>query len=438
MKRPLPWILVVLIVLGAAFAARRPVMATVRRSQDASHQAALEEHRATGPRPVVAAGGPGSAFKGAWPQFRGPNRTGVADQSLKSAWPPKKLWTQPVGGGLAGIAVKDGRTCTLEQRKDAEVLACYDTLTGVELWVSSWDGKFKDNEAVDGPRTTPTIEDDRIYVVGGAGEIRAVNLMNGELVWRHNLIDDYDAAHLRWGSSASPVIMGTLVIGATSGKPAAPGLVAFDKKTGQEIWISEWFEQGYATPEVATLTGKQQIVHLGGNHLYGIDPATGDIVWKHPWVTNMGIAASQPLFVGEDQILVSSGYGTGIGLVKLSAEGVVAKWAHQEVEAWYTSPVQVGDTAYLLSKGSLVALDIATGEVLWRGGDYGEGQIIKAGKELVVLADDGRIGRITPSREAYTETASFQALNETTWNPPAMAGNLLFVRGNRNMAVFEL
>ena len=185
-----------------------------------------------------------------WPQFRGPYRDGRIRAAIRTDWPASGLtpmWKQPIGGGYASFAVAGGRAFTIEQRRDEEVVAAYDVMTGREIWTQKWKARFSETMGGDGPRATPTWHDGRLYALGATGEFAALDAATGRPLWRTNILRDAGASNLQWGMAASPLIVGDTVVvlpGGSNGK----SVVAYDRLTGEPRWSAQSDGQAYASP----------------------------------------------------------------------------------------------------------------------------------------------------------------------------------------------
>jgi outer membrane protein assembly factor BamB len=427
-----------LIALVLAFPLARD---TYRRSADDQHHAALAEDRTLdGAVSVTAPNDPAT-----WTTFRGPMTAGTSTETgLLNAWPvdgPPEVFRRPIGGGHAGFVVTKGRAFTLEQRLEEEVVVAYDLVTGKQLWEFAYAARFSESMGGDGPRSTPTLDGDTLYSLGATGVLLAIDATTGTQRWRHNVLEELEAPNLQWALSASPLVLGDRVIVASSGIDSA-GFVAYHTETGEELWTSDWLLQGYATPIAVTLAGQEQILHLAGEALVGIDPDTGDQLWSHPWATFKGIAASQPLLLGDDQIFVSTGYGAGSCMVKVTKTGdtwsTEQVWRTEFMANQFNSSVLVDGVVYGLHDGVLAAQDAATGAPLWEGERYGHGQLMYADGKLIVLADNGTLVLLPATRERPEEISRVAALNGRTWAVPTLAGGRLLVRNEREMVAYDL
>jgi outer membrane protein assembly factor BamB len=360
-----------------------------------------------------------------------------------TSWPASgltPLWKQPVGGGYASFVAANGRAFTIEQRGDEEVVSAYDVRTGREVWTHAWKGAFREMMGGDGPRATPTWHDGVIYALGGSGELRAIDAASGRQRWRTNILQDAGAANLQWGMAAAPLVVDdTLVV--LPGGPGGNSVVAYDRRTGKKAWSALDDRQSYSSPVLTTIAGVRQILVFSATRLMGITPDRGDVLWEFPWKTQYDVNASQPLVIG-DRVFISTGYGTGAAMIQITREGgglsAGELWRTNRMKNQFTSSVHHDGMILGLDEAILACLDAQTGEILWKGGRYGYGQVMLAGGHLVVLTEDGQLVLVRPDRKAHIEVARFPAIEGKTWNHPAIVDGILLVRNINEMAGFDL
>lgn len=392
-----------------------------------------------GPDAVRAAG---STY---WTDFRGPNRDGhYRERPIRTDWPAgglTPLWKQPIGGGYASFTIARGQAFTIEQRGAEEVVAAYDVASGRELWTTRWQAKFEEYMGGDGPRATPTWSDGRVYALGALGELRALDAATGRTLWRTNILDDHGASNLQWGMASSPLVVGDTLIVLPGGRSGA-SVAAYDRNTGARAWAAQNDQQAYSSPMLVTLAGVRQLVVFSAARLIGLTPDRGELLWEFPWKTQFDVHASQPLVVGDDRLFLSSGYGSGAAVVELSQlDGRFAVrevWRNIRMKNQFTSSVLHDGFIYGLDESILACLDAATGDLKWKGGRYGYGQVLLASGHLIVLTEDGDLAlvRATPAR--HEEVVRFPVLEGKTWNHPAMSDGILLVRNLAEMAAFDL
>ena len=384
-----------------------------------------------------------------WPDFRGPNRDGhYTARPILTAWPNaelKPIWKQPVGGGYASFVIAPVSTLdvafTIEQRGNQEVVAAYDVATGRERWTSQWSAEFKELMGGDGPRATPAYFDGYVYALGALGEFRALDAATGRTIWRTNILADAGASNLRWGMAAAPLIVDKNVVvlpGGSGGK----SVVAYDHRTGARAWSSLDDRQAYVSPMLVTIDGVRQIVVVSGSRMVGLATNDGALLWEYPWPTVDHINAAQPLLIGKNRVFISSGYGQGAAVIEVTmsgARGAVREvWRNIRMKNQFSSSVLHEGYIYGLDESILACLDAETGDLKWKGGRYGYGQIALASGHIIVLTEDGDLALVRATPEKHVELARFPVLDGKTWNHPAFSNGLLLVRNLKEMAAFDL
>jgi outer membrane protein assembly factor BamB len=395
---------------------------------------------APAPPPAASSGKPSS-----WTDFRGPLRDGhYRERSLLAAWPANgltPLWKQPIGAGYASFAAARGRAFTIEQRGQEEVVGAYDVLTGREVWTHGWPALFRESMGGDGPRATPTWSDGRVYALGALGELRCLDDATGRLIWRTNILEDHRAPNVIWGMSGAPLVVGNAVIVAPGG-PNGHSIAAYDRSTGQHLWSAQNEKAGYASPMLVTLAGREQILVFTGVGLLSIAPDRGERLWFHPWRTNADINAAQPLVVSDNRVFISSGYDVGGAVLEIVPDGsgyaVREVWRNNRMKNRFAGSVLHDGFIYGLDESILACVDAATGELKWKGGRYGYGQLVLAGDRIIVLTERGDLVLVATNPQKHEELASFSAVEGKTWNMPAIVDGILLVRNIREMAAFDL
>jgi outer membrane protein assembly factor BamB len=429
-----------------------------------SPDAILEKHRQEQGTAGIAADF--TEQPGDWPAFRGPNRDGVVSgPKLTRDWsksPPKEIWRQPVGGGYASFAIANGFLVTIEQRRDEEVVVCYQASTGKEVWTAAWKARFDESLGGPGPRATPTIAHGDVFALGAEGRLVCLNGKDGKEKWAVALLDGNK--NVDWAQSGSPLVVDDLVIvnpGAQTAEAGGLAVQAFHRTSGKPVWAAGNHKTGYVSPQLATLGGKRQVLVFDADGLGGHDLASGAELWRFSWATKFGINVAQPIVVGEDSVFICSDYSgdaTGGALVKVTeADG---KWSTQQVwrtkntvmRCKFTSPVRrkqaEGDYAYGLDDpGKLECLDLKTGKSVWKderrprkGDAFGQGQILLADDLIVVLTEYGELVLVEATPTAFRELGRITALTKgpKTWNTPALAHGRVYVRNEEEMACFDL
>lgn len=384
-----------------------------------------------------------AAVSSGWPGYRGQHRDGVYRGSIRVSWDGlAPIWKKPIGGGRASFAVAEGRAFTIEQRRRNEVVAAYDVMTGRELWTNAWPERFSQwMGGGEGPRATPAWADGLVFALGARGELRCLDAATGRLVWRTNILQDAGAKNLRWGMAGSPLIAGEAVV-VLPGGPAGRSVAAYDRRTGKRLWTALDDKQAYVSPMQVTLLGVPQFLVVTADRLVGLSLDRRDVLWEFPWSTGHDASAAQPIVIGNQRVFYSSGYGGGAVVVELTKAAerfsVREVWRTNRMKNRQSSSVLHDGFIYGLDEGILACLDASTGELKWKGGRYGHGQVLLAGGHLVVITEEGELVLVTATPEKLREVARVPAIAGQTWNVPALADGILLVRNTEEMAAFDL
>lgn len=392
-----------------------------------------------------------------FPQFLGPGRrNAVESPTLARDWtsqPPRLLWRQSIGAGWSSFAVANGYAVTMEQRGDEELVTCYDLETGELQWSFGHTTRFETIIAGIGPRATPTVDEGRVYAMGANGLFVALDGRDGNLLWQYDLAalagfpPGEAPSASAYGYASSPLVVDDRVIiplGGPEGESSS--LIAFDKVTGEELWRGGDRHMSCASPTVATLGGVEQILNVNEGNVSGHDPATGAVLWEVPWSgkTNANASVSQPVPLPPNRVFLSKGYGVGAALVELTAKAdgtfdAEFLWqSPRSLRTKFTNVTTFDGHVYGLSDGILECVDLETGERCWKKGRYRQGQLMRVGDVLLVLAESGEVIMVEATPEEHRELTRFQAVEGKTWNHLAIYGTLLLVRNGEEAAVYEL
>ena len=375
-----------------------------------------------------------------WPGFRGPQRDGIVrGVQIKTDWatsPPVEMWRRPVGPGWSSFSVQKGRFYTQEQRGSQELVACYDVATGKQVWKHGDAARFYESNGGAGPRGTPTLHNGRVYSLGATGILNALDADTGKVVWSRNAVNDTSAKIPAWGISASPLIVNDLVIVAASGT-----LAAYDLANGTPRWIGPAGRASYSSPHLVTIGGVAQVVLLNADGAIAFSPSDGTRLWEHNWE---GVPIVQPNITGDGDMLiaVSESSGTRRLAVAKGANGWTAeeRWTSEDMNPYFNDFVIHKGHAYGFNGNSVVCIDLANGMRKWRGGGYGNGQLVLLADQdlLVILSEQGELALVKAVNDQFTELARRPAIKGKTWNHPVLAGGVLLVRNSEEMAAYRL
>ncbi|HIE92236.1 MAG TPA: transporter substrate-binding domain-containing protein [Acidobacteria bacterium] len=325
--------------------------------------------------------------------------------------------------------------------KSDEVVAAYDPSNGVELWTHEWDEQFQETMGGDGPRATPTWDDGRLFALGAGGELRSLTADTGRLLWRTNILEDAGAGNLAWAMSASPLVVDNMVIVLPGGR-AGRSVVAYDADTGDTLWTTLDDVAGYTAPMLVELAGVRQILVVTAARAAGLRVDDGTLLWDYPWVVSNVPNMAQPIVVGPNRLFISASYGQGSAMVEVTGtgDGLAARevWRTNRMKNKFSSSVLHEGFIYGLDDNILACMDAETGELVWKGGRYGYGQLLFAAGHLVVLTERGEIALVRATPDGHEEVDRFTAIDGKTWNVPTIADGTLFVRNTTEMAAFDI
>lgn len=385
-------------------------------------------------------------------QFLGPDRTGVLPIARFSTnWTtqaPRELWRRPIGLGWSSFAVVGGQAWTQEQVGDDERVICINVATGQTVWSHSERTRFSEWQGGDGPRATPTVQDGRVYAMGGTGILLCLDAATGRLVWRRSVLEENGLSNLIWGTSSSPLIVDGLTV-ITGGRGSGAVLYAYRSADGSPAWKSGDGDASYASPILATLAGRRMILSNNATSLTAHDPTTGRILFNHAWGGSKWPKASQPVVLPGDRVFVSGGYGMGCQIIQVktgeagsdSATGTLkteTAWKGITMKTQFNSPGLRNGYLYGLDDGLLACVDASNGRRIWKDGRFGSGQTLIVGDTVVVQNENGTVHACAASPDGFRELGQIAALSSKTWNQPSVAGRYLLVRNDREAVCWEL
>jgi hypothetical protein len=386
-----------------------------------------------------------------WPGFRGLARDGIVRRvRLETDWstsPPVELWRRPIGPGWSSFAVQGDLLYTQEQRGDEEMVACYRVSTGKPVWVHRDKTRFWESFGGAGPRATPTLSHGRVYTFGATGILNALDVGTGAVVWSRNVGSDTKTEVPTWGFSSSPLVVDDLVIVAASGTMAS-----YDLATGKPRWVGPRHDENYSSPHFARIDGVAQILHLSPPSVTSVAPADGALLWEHTWD---GGAIVQPALTADGDVLINSTAPTGgQGVRRLSVKRgpapngiggsatwiVTERWTSNGLKPYFSDFVIHKGHAYGFDGSILASIDLAEGKRKWKGGRYGEGQLILLADQdvLLVLSEEGELALVSATPDKFTELARIPGIDGKTWNHPVLVGDVLLIRNGEEMAAFRM
>jgi outer membrane protein assembly factor BamB len=401
----------------------------------------------TPPSPVAVSGGEAMSEpvsgRVEWPGFRGPLRDGIVRGTrINTNWtssPPVQLWRRPIGPGWSSFAVQGDLIYTQEQRGDDELVTCYRMSTGEPVWGHRDAVRFWESNGGAGPRATPAIHGGRVYAFGATGILNALDATTGAKVWSRQVAGDTKSELPIWGFSSSPLIINDVVVVATAGT-----LAAYDRATGAHRWTGPPYGGSYSSPHQVTFDGVEQVVLLGGPGAISVNPIDGAVLWTHTWESGPIV---QPAVTADGDILVNAIAATGgLGIRRLAVTRTNGTWSLEE--KWTSNGLKPYFNDFVVHKGHgygfdgaiLSAVDLADGKRTWKGGRFGNGQLVLLADQdvLLVISEEGELALVSATPDKFTELARIPALDGKTWNHPVVIGDTLLLRNGAEMVAFRL
>jgi outer membrane protein assembly factor BamB len=384
-----------------------------------------------------------------WPQWRGPDRTGVSQETgLLKAWPaggPKRLWLyEKAGTGYSAPAIVDGKFYTLGTRDANEVLLTLDATSGRELAVTRL-GAILDNDRGDGPRGTPTVEGDRVYAMTGLGDVVCVKIGTGAIVWRVSL-KALGGSRPSWGFSESVLVDDKRVVCTPGGAKGA--IAAFDKLGGTLLWRSKEFTDPahYSSIVPARINGIAQYVQRTERSVVGIAAADGKLLWKTDFPGRTAVAPT-PIVRG-NEVYVTAGYGAGCKMVRIEpGNDVTTVYQNKVMKNHHGGVVLVGDYLYGHADPSWVCQNFQTGAAVWNSRAIGKGAVGFADGMLYCLDEQsGVVALVEASPAGFKEHGRFTLEPQTVirvsrggiWTHPVISNGRLYLRDQEFLSCYDV
>jgi outer membrane protein assembly factor BamB len=399
-----------------------------------------------------------------WPAYRGPSADGTSPETaFAKKWPasgPKIVWKVPTPMGFSSFTVAGGKAFTIVtknvQGADQETVIALDAATGRGLWatpigIAKYDGGGNagtpDNKGGDGPRSTPTVDGNRVYAISANLGVFCLDAATGAVVWKRDILREHAGVNITWKNAASPVIDGNLLFLAGGGPGQA--LLALDKNSGKTVWKGQDDKMTHSTPTLATILGVKQLIFFTQRGLVAVAPSTGYVLWRYDFPFKTSTAIS-PVVCG-DIVYCSAGYGVGAGAVKLakSPTGWTAKEIYRvpgdkPLANHWSTPVFKDGYLYGMfqfkeyGSGPMKCVEAATGKVMWEKEGFGPGNVILADGHLIALSDAGQLVLVEATPKAYTEVARAKVLEGKCWSTPVLSGRRVYVRSTKEGVCLDL
>jgi outer membrane protein assembly factor BamB len=390
-----------------------------------------------------------------WSQYNGPLGDNSSPESIRTNWtavPPRVLWRQSIGPGWSSISTGGGRLFTQALRQTAsgprEFCVALDAASGSELWarnleIADYSDISQTDPRADGPRSTPTVSGDFVYVYTSQLRLYCLSAADGSLIWSRDFRAELGSANIPWENAASPLLVGDLIYVNSNG--GSRRLTAINKRDGKTVWSNLSDGLTHATPVYSTIHGVPQIVFLTRSGLVSVLPETGALLWRLQFSPSSTSTAASPSVAGE-YVYASAAYGSGTWIGQVTKNGetfnasLVLRQQGTAYQAHWSTPVVQDGFFYAVpapntGQGRLACLEAATARNRWAQTVVGSspisyGSVIKAANTLIVMTEDGELVLVQPNPAAYTETDRFKVLSAYCWNRPVLANGTIYARNS--------
>jgi len=383
-----------------------------------------------------------------WPQLRGPERNGVSkDTGLIKQWPssgPSQAWSiSSLGEGFGSLAIKGDRIFVQGTSGNASVVFCLNRADGKTVWSAALGPKVNEGRG-NGPRSTPTVDNDRVYSLTENGDLVCVRAPDGSPVWRKNILKEYGGSNPGWLISESPLIDGDRVIVTPGGRGA--GMVALDKMSGKEIWRAKDLndEAAYSSAIAADIGGVRTIMNFTSRAAVGVRASDGKLMWSNSSAANGTANCSTPVFA-DGKVFFTSDYGTGAALLGLSAQSGEVKaqelYFTKDMKNHHGGVVLVNGYLYGFSGSSgLTCIEFATGKRMWVNRSVGKGSLTYADGMLYLLGEKHGVGLAEANPNAYVEKGRFSIPDQgkDSWAYPVVVGGTLYIRDQETLTAYDV
>jgi len=381
-----------------------------------------------------------------WPQWQGPDRTRISKETgLLKEWPaagPAVVWTATgLGSGYGSMAVAGDRVFVQGTRKRDSVVIALNRADGKEVWSKAL-GSSESNDRGSGPRGTPTVDGDRLYILTENGDLACLKI-DGTEVWRRNILRDFRGSQLQWLISESPLVDGPHVVVSPGGSGA--GMVKLDKMTGKTVWTAKDLSDpaGYSSIVAADVQGVRTYMTFTAAAGVGVRASDGKLMFRYPKAANNVANIATPIF-SNNKVFFTSAYGTGGGLLDLTARNgeVSAKEVYftREMRNHHGGVVLVDGYLYGFSDAILTCLDFATGKMMWRDRSVGKGSVTFADGRLYIQGENNVVGLADATPSGYREAGRFSIPDKglPSWAHPVVSDGRLYVRNQDVLITYDI
>lgn len=375
-----------------------------------------------------------------WKQFRGNNKDGISKDDNLSLWSekaPELAWKKEIGTGFSEVVVSGDKLYitfgdSVNDKGSEFVMAC-DVATGNQLWKTEIDSLYIDPEKWgDGPRATPAIDDKHIYCFSAFGKLMALSIIDGSIIWKVDLIKDFESQLPRYGYTSSPLLAENILFMETGGKNGK-SFTAFDTNTGKALWSKNNGASSYNSPIIAKINNETNIIMIIDSMMYSYD-INGNIKWEFDMPIRFPTAV--PVFVSPNKIFVSDVSPIGSIMIQIENNIATEVFNSNTMNNNWSSSLYYNGYIFGFNNAKLQCNLAIDGSIKWSQRGFGKGSLILVGDKLLVLSDKGVLKQIEASPEAYKEIGSIQALDGKSWTAPSYSNGRVFLRNLSEMSCY--
>ncbi len=383
-----------------------------------------------------------------WPQWRGPNRTGISKETgLLKEWPaggPPVVWSlSDVGEGYGTVAIKGNQIFVQGSKNNESIIHCLNRADGKAVWTTPLGSRLEHGKG-HGPRGTPTVDGERIYALTEHGDLACLKTAGGRILWQRNILEDFKGKNIRWHLSESPLVDGNMLVVTPGGEQAS--LVALDKLSGETIWTTKELSDraGYGSCVVADVGGIRTIMTFTHKAGVGVRATDGKLMWRYEPVANRTANVATPIF-HDNKVFYSSNYGTGCVLLELrpTRRGLVRAeevYFNRYLMNHHGGVLLLNGYLYGYHNAILTCMEFETGKVMWKDRAVGKGSLTYADGNLYLLSEDNVVGLAEASPEGYQEKSRFEIEDQgwPSWAHPVVCGGKLYIRNQATLTCYNI
>ena len=372
-----------------------------------------------------------------WPKFGGPNGNFATIENVELNWEskePKILWKHKIGLGFSSVVEASGKAYSQGYKDGKNTIFCFSADEGNLLWKKAYPCELGNNYFKGGSRATPTIMDDKLFLLSHNGDFYCMDANDGSVQWSLSITRDLNGIRPTWGFAGSPLIDGENII--LNIGVEGSSLVCLNSKNGKVIWKTGSYDSAYATITKRSNAEEFFLFHADGLSTHRLYDGYQKSFYQHK--TRYGINAAQPVEIG-DSVLLTSAYGKGTALVDFSSSKPKAIWKTEKISSQMSTPILHkgylfgihGQAGARSRFSTLFCLDVKNGKVIWEERGFGLGTLILVNDKLIVMSDQGEVVFANANNKMYEELSRFQILRgKDNWIPPSYANGRLHCRSS--------